>query len=171
MSDMPHSEAIFFKKKTIFAVCTVDSKSEYQDSFESYLFIYDIHLHYQIFLLFHLFDILLCIHLPLLTPLPLDLKFFPPPYIHFALARTLWFVGDHHLFWHADEFPSGHRQRWSRCFQWASPGSSEQDDVAVQQGEPILTQNLWRYGLCISKYNSEENKIDKHMCKCSPSNV
>lgn len=57
-------------------------------------------------------------------------------------TRTLWLVRDHHLSRHAEEFPLGHRCRWRGWFQRARPGSCQQDDVAVQQREAVLAQNL-----------------------------
>lgn len=124
-SDMVHSGAIFITQilqlKCLCPLCCrfqIFSITPYS----SHIYLWHSPTLDQAFLLFHSFDILPCIHLPLPLPLPFVPDYFPIIVI-FSLTHTSWFICDHSLFWHADEFPSGHRQRSRRWFQQACPSS------------------------------------------------
>lgn len=65
----------------------------------------------------------------------------------FCFSRTPWFISDRDVLALADEFPTGHRWRFGWCLQLACPGSGQQDNVAVQQGETVLTKKLWGISL------------------------
>lgn len=87
MSDMPHSEAIFITQ--IFgacALCTVLYQISSISTHSSHIYLWHSPTLYQIFLLFHLFDILLCIHLPLPLHYLLFRTFFPIVFIFLSHA-------------------------------------------------------------------------------------
>lgn len=142
-----------FQHVVLNALCTVSSKSPALALafLSSYIYLW----HSPT--LYHIICAFLVVWYPPLHPPPgfPFTTFFPDLILTFfisclllCLSRTPWFIGDHNLLALADKFPSGHRWRFWWCLQLACPSSGQQDNVAVQQGETVLTKKLWGISLC-----------------------